>query len=98
IRRGLPPAVMYRKPAQARNSADVARPTWVATLSRPQNNSVIATVFIDVPPRVDVLAAQSCASWPSAADEVLTPKTAEDALNRNHLARGRGVDLLSAAD
>src|SRR6185312_6941681 len=37
IRRGLPLAVMYRKPAQARNSAAAARPTLVAASSSAPN-------------------------------------------------------------
>src|SRR5438132_8972240 len=41
IRRGLPPAVMYRKPAQARNTAAAPRPTCEAMLSRWSNKMMI---------------------------------------------------------
>src|SRR5579859_5532270 len=94
MRRGLPPAVMYKKPAQARNSAAAARPTLVAASSSVLNISTTdCGLLIECPFGLKLAEPGSCGAYPAAAREVVAPEAAENRLDGDHLTFGWRVDL-----
>src|SRR5712691_419304 len=99
MRRGLPPAVMYRKPAQARNSAAAASPTFVAASSSVSKSRMIGCgLLIGSPFALKSGGSRSCGAHSTATIKVGAPEAAEDGLNGDHLALGWRVDLQAAAD
>src|SRR5216683_1143884 len=99
MRRGLPPAVMYRKPAQARNSAAAASPTFVAASSSVSNSRIIGCgLLIESPFGLECGVHRSRAPDPTTAVKVGAPEAAENGLDGDGLAFGRRVDLQTAAD
>src|SRR5437763_10055721 len=99
MRRGLPLAVMYRKPAQARNSADAVSPTWVATCNNRLKRSMMACgLLIETPFGLGTKAWRSWTQNPTTGGEVGSPEPAEDRLNGDDLALSGRVDLLPATD
>src|SRR5437016_6165301 len=87
IRLGLPPAVMYIKPAQARNSPAAASPILVAAVVSLSNRLLISVVLATLAP-----------FNPTARYKVRAPEAGEHRLNRDHLSFGRCIDLLAVAD
>src|SRR5207302_10845101 len=82
MRRGLPPAVMYRKPAQARNSAAAARPTRVAASSSVSNNLTMSVGLLIVSPfGLEWETGGSGGADTPAADEVSAPEAGEHRLD-----------------
>src|SRR6266571_2336188 len=99
MRRGLPPAVMYRKPAQARNSAAAASPTFVAASSSVSKSRMIGCgLLIESPFGLECDTARSRVVHSAATIKVSGPEAAEDGLNGDHLAFGRRVDLQATTD
>src|SRR5207302_120677 len=99
MRRGLPPAVMYRKPAQARKSAAAASPTFVAASSSVSKRRMIGCgLLIESPFGLECETSGSRGVLSTATIKVSAPETAEDGLNGDHLALGRRVDLQPATD
>src|SRR5579859_10898 len=89
IRRGLPPAVMYRKPAQAKKSAAAASPTFVAASRSVSNSRMIGCgLLIECPFGLADDRRHSRAVDAPAAVEVGAPEAAEDRLDRDHLTFG----------
>src|SRR5205814_1377817 len=101
MRLGLPLAVMYRKPAQARKSAAAARPIFVASSSSVLKSWVMELIPAMLSPFEVVkqeLGSASATSRAAAADEVIAPEPGEHRLNRDHLAFCGRIDLLAIAD
>src|ERR1051326_3648541 len=84
IRRGLPPAVMYRKPAQAKNSAAAAMPTFVAASSSVLNNwMMVSGLVIECPFELEYGVVASRVAYPAGARVMGTPEAAENGLDRD---------------
>src|SRR5207244_2512880 len=100
MRRGLPPAVMYRNPAHARNSAAAARPTFVAASSSISNSWIIGCGLL-IDSAFGRLASARRTSrcravHATATVKMGTPEAAEDRLDGHQLTFGRRVDLQAA--
>src|SRR5256885_472694 len=94
MRRGLPPAVMYKNPAQARKSAAAARPTFMATSSSASNSVMIGWgLVIESPFGFECGTSRSSPAHPADTVEVGAPEAAEHRLNGNHLAFCGRIDL-----